>query len=210
MIRIALLDQYPVVHKGFKSFFKKTPHISMEKTFALTHDLFEFLKENSIDIIFCEMDLENQNPALIIERIKKEYPKISVVIYTGMPQDIHAVSLLKVGAIGFISKKSSGRVIVQAIEKISRFNRFPIATDHRNELNYNLDLDHPGSTFVKLSKREIEVLRLIVKGYRNIEISDELYIHQKTVNTYKSRLMNKLGVKNLVNLYQHALTLELI
>ena len=72
MIRIALLDQYPVVHKGFKSFFKKTPHISMEKTFALTHDLFEFLKENSIDIIFCEMDLENQNPALIIERIKKE------------------------------------------------------------------------------------------------------------------------------------------
>ena len=75
MIRIALLDPYPVVHKGFKSFFKKTPHISMEKTFALTHDLFEFLKENSIDIIFCEMDLENQNPALIIERIKKEYPK---------------------------------------------------------------------------------------------------------------------------------------
>ena len=210
MIRIVLLDHYPVVHKGFKSFFKKTPHISMEKTFALTHDLFEFLKENSIDIIFCEMDLENENPTLLIEKIKREYPKISVVIYTGMPQDIHAVSLLKVGAIGFISKKSPGRVIVQAIEKISRFNRFPIATDHRNELNYNLDLDSPRSKFVKLSKREIEVLRLIVKGYRNIEISNELYIHQKTVNTYKSRLMNKLGVKNLVNLYQQALTLELI
>ena len=102
MIRIVLLDHYPVVHKGFKSFFKKTPHISMEKTFALTHDLFEFLKENSIDIIFCEMDLENENPTLLIEKIKREYPKISIVIYTGKPQDIHAVSLLKVGAIGFI------------------------------------------------------------------------------------------------------------
>ena len=210
MIRIALLDPYPVVHKGFKSFFKKTPHISMEKAFTLTQDLFEFIKENSIDIIFCEMDLENENPTLLIERIKKEYPKTSLVIYTGMPQDISAVSLLKIGAIGFISKKSVGRVIVQAIERISRFNRFPIATDHRNELNYNLDLNRPKNTFGKLSKREIEVLRLIVKGYRNIEISTELDIHQKTVNTYKSRLMNKLEVKNLVNLYQHALNLELI
>lgn len=210
MIRIALLDPFPVVHKGFKSFFKKTPHISMEKAFTLTEDLFKFLKENSIDIIFCEMDLENENPTLLIERIKKEYPKISIVIYTGMPQDIYAVSLLKVGAIGFISKKSLGRVIVQAIERISRFNRFPIATDHRNELNFNLDLNRPRSAFGKLSKREIEVLRLIVKGYRNVEISTELDIHQKTVNTYKSRLMNKLGVKNLVNLYQHAMSLELI
>tara|TARA_S200000501_G_scaffold357875_1_gene382009 strand:+ start:4132 stop:4764 length:633 start_codon:yes stop_codon:yes gene_type:complete len=210
MIRIALLDPYPVVHKGFKSFFKKTPHISMEKAFTLTQDLFEFIKENSIDLIFCEMDLENENPTLLIERIKKEYPKTSVVIYTGMPQDIYAVSLLKAGAIGFISKKSLGRVILQAIERISRFNRFPIATDHRNELNYNLDLNRPKNKFGKLSKREIEVLRLIVKGYRNIEISTELDIHQKTVNTYKSRLMNKLEVKNLVNLYQHALNLELI
>ena len=210
MIRIALLDPYPVVHKGFKSFFKKTPHISMEKAFTLTQDLFEFIKENSIDLIFCEMDLENENPTLLIERIKKEYPKTSVVIYTGMPQDIYAVSLLKAGAIGFISKKSLGRVILQAIERISRFNRFPIATDHRNELNYNLDLNRPKNKFGKLSKREIEVLRLIVKGYRNIEISTELDIHQKTVNTYKSRLMNKLEVKNLVNLYQHTLNLELI
>ena len=210
MIRIALLDPYPVVHKGFKAFFKKTPHIIMEKAFTQTEALFAFLEQNEVDIVFSEMELEDANPTALIEKLNASYPNLSVVIYTGMPQDIYAVSLLKAGALGFISKKSSDRVLIEAVERLHRFNRFPIATDHRNQINYNLDLNRPRTSFGKLSKREIEVLRLIVKGYRNVEISNELKIHQKTVNTYKSRLMKKLDVKNLVNLYQHALHLDLI
>ncbi|MGB1020067.1 MAG: response regulator transcription factor [Flavobacteriaceae bacterium] len=210
MIRIVLLDPHPVVHKGFKAFFKKTPHIAMEKAFTKTEDLLSFLKENEIDIVFSEMELEDENPTLLIEKLNRTYPKLSVVIYTGMPQDIYAVSLLKSGALGFISKKSSDLVLIEAVERLHRFNRFPIATDHRNQINYNLDLSRPRTSFGKLSKREIEVLRLLVKGHRNVEISKELNIHQKTVNTYKSRLMKKLDVENLVNLYQHALHLDLI
>lgn len=210
MIRIALLDPHPVVHKGFKAFFKKIPDIIMEKAFSKTDDLLSFIKENDVDIIFSEMELEDENPTVLIEKLKETFPHISVVIYTSMPQDIYAVSLLKAGAIGFISKKSSNKVIIEAVKRLHRFNQFPIATDHRNEINYNLDLNRPRTAFGKLSKREIEVLRLLVKGQRNVEISKELKIHQKTVNTYKSRLMKKLDVENLVNLYQHALHLDLI
>ena len=210
MIRIALLDPHPVVHKGFKSFFKKTPHIVLEKSFQKGEALFDFLADNPIDIVFCEMELDDDNPTQLIEKLEEHYPEISIVIYTGQPQDIYAVSLLKAGALGFISKKSQGRILIEAVERLYQFNRFPIATDHRYEINYNLDLDRPRNTFGKLSKREIEVLRLIVKGHRNVEISKELNIHQKTVNTYKSRLMKKLDVENLVNLYQHALNLNLV
>ncbi len=209
MIRIALLDPHPVVRKGFKAFFKNTPHISMEKAFDKTEAFISYLEKNKIDIAFIEMELDDDNPTLLIEKLNEKFPDLSIVVFTCMPQDIYAVSLLKAGAIGFISKKSTDRVLIEAIERLHKFNRFPIATDHKNEINYNLDLKRPRTSFGKLSKREIEVLRLIVKGYRNVEISQALKIHQKTVNTYKSRLMKKLDVENLVNLYQHALQLEL-
>jgi DNA-binding NarL/FixJ family response regulator len=203
MIKIALLDPHPVVHKGFKSFFRKTEHISVVKTFLNTEELYVFLENEPIDALILEMELTNDSPIRVIKTIKENHPNISIIIYTSLPQTIYGISLLKAGAAGYLSKGVSRKVMIEAIEKVVG-NGYHITTNFANELNNNIDLSRPRNAYETLSPREVEVLKLLIEGKRNIEISSSLNINQKTVNTYKTRLMRKLEVKNPVDLYQQA------
>ena len=203
MIKIALLDPHPVVHKGFKSFFRKTEHISVVKTFLNTEELYVFLENEPIDALILEMELTNDSPIRVIKTIKENHPNTSIIIYTSLPQIIYGISLLKAGAAGYLSKGVSRKVMIEAIEKVVG-NGYHITTNFANELNNNIDLSRPRNAYETLSPREVEVLKLLIEGKRNIEISSSLNINQKTVNTYKTRLMRKLEVKNPVDLYQQA------
>jgi DNA-binding NarL/FixJ family response regulator len=203
MIKIALLDPHPVVHKGFKSFFRKTEHISVVKTFLNTEELYVFLENEPIDALILEMELTNDSAIRVIKTIKENHPTTSIIIYTSLPQTIYGISLLKAGAAGYLSKGVSRKVMIEAIEKVVG-NGYHITTNFANELNNNIDLSRPRNAYETLSPREVEVLKLLIEGKRNIEISSSLNINQKTVNTYKTRLMRKLEVKNPVDLYQQA------
>ena len=138
-----------------------------------------------------------------IKTIKENHPNTSIIIYTSLPQTIYGISLLKAGAAGYLSKGVSRKVMIEAIEKVVG-NGYHITTNFANELNNNIDLSRPRNAYETLSPREVEVLKLLIEGKRNIEISSSLNINQKTVNTYKTRLMRKLEVKNPVDLYQQA------
>lgn len=203
MIKIALLDPHPVVHKGFKSFFRKTEHISVVKTFLNTEELYVFLENEPIDALILEMELTNDSAIRVIKTIKENHPNTSIIIYTSLPQTIYGISPLKAGAAGYLSKGVSRKVMIEAIEKVVG-NGYHITTNFANELNNNIDLSRPRNAYETLSPREVEVLKLLIEGKRNIEISSSLNINQKTVNTYKTRLMRKLEVKNPVDLYQQA------
>lgn len=203
MIKIALLDPYPVVHFGFKAFFRKTEYISVVNTFSKAKDLYSFLKDNTIDALILEMELSDESAVQIIKNIKANYPKIAVIIYTSLPQTIYGISLLKAGAVGYLSKEISKKVMIEAIKKVVEYG-YHITSNFANEINNNVDLSRPRNAYGTLSPREIEVLKLLIKGKRNIEISNSLNINQKTVNTYKTRIMRKLEVENPVDLFQQA------
>ncbi len=81
---------------------------------------------------------------------------------------------------------------------------------HRTQLNYNINLEDPKTNFETLSPREIEVLKLLVEGTKNIDIAEKLDINQKTVNTYKTRILTKLNVDNSFDLYLHSKQLRII
>ena len=209
MIKIALLDPHPVVHKGFKSFFRKTEHIAVVGTFSKTFELYPYLEDHSIDALILEMELAGDNAIQVIKKVKKAYPNTSIIIYTSLPQSIYGISLLKEGASGYLSKEANRKVLMEAIEKVVH-SGYNITTNFAHEINNNIDLSRPRNAYETLSPREIEVLKLLVEGKRNIEIAPNLEINQKTVNTYKTRLMKKLEVKNQVDLFQQARNFDLI
>ena len=99
--------------------------------------------------------------------------------------------------------------MIEAIEKAVKLG-YHITSNFANEISNNVDLSRPRNAYGTLSSREIEVLKVLVEGKRNIDIAQTLKINQKTVNTYKSRLMKKLDVKNQVDLFQQARNLELL
>jgi DNA-binding NarL/FixJ family response regulator len=209
MIRVALLDPHPVVHKGFKSFFRKTEHIQVVGTFSQANDLFHFLETNKIDALILEMELEGDSAIQVIKWVKSKLPETAIIIYTSLPQSIYGVSLLKAGAAGYLSKQVSRKVMLEAIEKVVG-NGYHITSNFAHKISNNVDLSKPRNAYETLSPREIEVLKLLIEGKRNIEISASLKINQKTVNTYKTRLMRKLEVENPVDLFQQARNFDLI
>ena len=203
MLKLVLPDPHPVVQKGFKTFFKKTENITVCGTFSKINELFDFLKENTVDVVVLEMELPDCSAVQTIHRIKEKYQSVSVLIFTSLPQSIYGISLLKAGAVGYLSKQVSQKVMIEAIEKAVKLG-YHITSNFVNEISNNVDLSRPRNTYGTLSSREIEVLKFLVEGKRNIDIAQTLKINQKTVNTYKSRLMKKLDVKNQVDLFQQA------
>lgn len=155
------------------------------------------------------MELPDGSVVQTIRRIKEKYQSVSVLIFTSLPQSIYGISLLKAGAVGYLSKQVSQKVMIEAIEKAVKLD-YHITSNFANEISNNVDLSRPRNAYDTLSSREIEVLKFLVEGKRNIDIAQTLKINKKTVNTYKSRLMKKMDVKNHVDLFQQVRNLELL
>ena len=209
MIQIVLLDPHPIVQKGFKTFFNKIDHIKVLGTFSKTQQLFDFLQKNTIDLVIIEMELKDVSAVQTVRKLKLLYPNISTLIFTSLRESVYGISILKAGAKGFLSKEISRETMIDAIEKVHH-KGYHITSNFANQINKNVDLHRPRNAYGTLSSREIEVLKYLIEGKRNVEIAATLKIHQKTVNTYKSRLMKKLEVTNSADLYQQAFNLELI
>jgi DNA-binding NarL/FixJ family response regulator len=122
------------------------------------------------------------------------------------PEEIYAVSSLKAGANGYISKTRSAKEIRQAIITVSKGGNF-LSEDIKEQVSYIQN----GTIlkFKKLSVREIEVLNLLSKGKRNKEIAQHLSINEKTVSTYKTRLLRKLNVDNIADLIHQSRLLQI-
>ena len=91
-----------------------------------------------------------------------------------------------------------------------RNHKLYITNNFNNQLNLEIDLERPRNSFGKLYTREIEVLKYLTDGKRNIEIAQQLKINQKTVNTYKNRMMQKLQVNNMFDLYLQAKNMNIV
>mgnify|MGYP000251915373 FL=1 len=155
------------------------------------------------------MILIDESPINLINQIKEIKPQIKVIFFTSQDENVYSFPLLKAGAIGFLSKNIKASVLAEAIKKVQSYELY-ITNNFNNQLDLDIDLEKPRNSFGSLSAREIEVLKYLTDGKRNIEIAERLKINQKTVNTYKNRMMQKLNVDNMLDLYLQAKNLSLV
>ena len=207
MIKIAIIDPHPIVRCGFQYFFSDFDQIDVVNTSACLSQYIKYLESNPVDILISEMVLIDETPTNLINRVKEVNPEINIVFFTDEDQEIYSIPLLKAGALGFLSKNVDASVMADAIHKINCYKLY-ITNNFNNELSLDLDLEKPRNDYGTLSSREIEVLKFLTEGKRNIEIAECLKINQKTVNTYKNRMMHKLKVNNLFDLYVQAKNLN--
>jgi len=197
MIKLLVVDQHPIVSKGLELIFGNSREIRFSGAVTDGESVFDFIKKNAIDVILMEIDLPKLNGITALRRLKKEFANTKVIIFSAQPEEVYAVSAIKAGASGYINKSTDIITIKEAIVKVHEGGTFL-----SNELSKNLAFGKKSSNsfYKKLSTREVEVLKLLSSGKRNKEIAKELGINEKTVSTYRSRLMKKLNVTNLVDL----------
>ena len=208
MIKVLIADNHPAIRQGVKYVLKTTPGFELIAEVSTTTELFEKLSKLSPDVVMLEMDIPDINGIATLRKMKQEYPEAKVLMYSGQSEDVYALSSIRAGAFGYLSKSADLEYIITAIKKVSEGNMF-ITNELAQRLAFDEGSQKPRRFFRKLSSREIEVLKLLATGKRNKEVAEDLNLNEKTVSTYKARLMRKLNVDNLVDLLQQAKALEL-
>lgn len=209
MIKVCVADNFPVVHYGIKSFFKDHSDISIVANIGNFSMLKEILQSKEIDVLLLDLELEGLKSIFEVKAILKEFPETKVIIYSNLSEQIYAPNAIKAGVSGFIHKKEKLSVVYDGIKQVAdgkivmnetvKKNLALIAKKSKSERIYR-----------KLSNREVEVLRYLSDGKKNHEIANILKLNEKTISTYKLRLLTKLNVTNLVDLVNKAKTLEIV
>ncbi|BDW91674.1 MULTISPECIES: response regulator transcription factor [Flavobacteriaceae] len=208
MIKVLIADNHPVVRLGIKKVLESSTDIEIIADVSTTEELFNTLKNLTPDVVILEMDIPEINGIATLRKMKMEFPDIKTLMYSGQSEDVYALSTIRAGAFGYLSKTADLDYIVSAVKKVSEGNMF-ITNELAQRLAFDESTQKPRRFFRKLSSREVEVLKLLASGKRNKEVAEGLNLNEKTVSTYKARLMKKLNVDNLVDLLQQAKALEL-
>ena len=204
MIKLLIADNHPITRKGLDVLFSNSSSIKIVGHVDNGEAILEFIKQNHVDIILMEIDLPKLNGLTILRLLKNNYPNIKTILFSSQPEDVYALNAIKAGALGYISKSADLLTISEAILKVNNGDIY-LNTSLMEQLAYGNRKNKQNNGFYKkLSNREAEVLKLITTGKKNKEISKELAINEKTVSTYKARLMKKLNVTNLVDLINQA------
>lgn len=203
MIKLLVADHHPIVRKGLEHLFSASSDIKIVGSVDNGESLLDFVKKNKVDIILTEADLPKLNGLTVLRYLKADFPDIKTIIFSGQPEEVYAVSAIKAGALGYVSKSVNIITINEAILKVNDGGIY-LSNELTQALAFGKTLKKKGSFYKKLSTREIEVLKLLTIGRKNKEVAKELDINEKTVSTYKARLMRKLNVTNLVDLVNQA------
>lgn len=208
MINVIIADNHPIIRLGVRKVLETALGFDLIDEVATTEELFKKLEKVTPDVVMLEMDIPEMNGIAALRKIKKEYPDVKVLMYSGQSEDVYALSAIRAGAFGYLSKSSDTQYIAKAVTKVSEGSMF-ITNELAQRLAFDEGTKKPRRFFRKLSTREIEVLKLLASGKRNKEVAQGLNLNEKTVSTYKARLMKKLNVDNMVDLLQQAKALEL-
>lgn len=209
MIKVCVADNYPVVHFGVKSYFKDHEEISIVANvgnFLMVRDI---LLTKDIDVLILDLELEGLSSIFEVKSILKSFPKTKIIIFSGLSEQIYAPNAIKAGVSGFVHKKEKLETLGLAVVKVHQGKIILNETVKKN-LALIAKQNKSERLYRKLSNREVEVLRYLSDGKKNNEIAKILNLNEKTVSTYKLRLLQKLNVTNLVDLVYKAKTLEIV
>lgn len=209
MINVCLADNYPVVHFGVKSYFKDHADISIVSNVGNLSMIDEVLKTKKIDVLVIDLELEGLSSIYDVKSIIKNHPATKVIIFTSLSEQIYAPNAIKSGVSGFVHKSAKLETLGNTIVKVHQ-GTIVLSDAVKKNLALIAKQNKSDRLYRKLSNREIEVLRYLSDGKKNNEISKILNLNEKTISTYKLRLLTKLNVTNLVDLVNKAKTLEIV
>jgi len=199
MIKVLLVDDHELVRTGIEALLNAEDDINVQGVANCGEAALDLLDDITPDVILMDVNMPGIGGVEACRRVLQKHPEIKVIALSVHKDGPIPQQLLKLGAFGFISKGSPVEEMINAIRMVYNGKRYLCS-----EVAHNLAFQGlPGanaSPFEKLSQRESEVTNLILQGKSIKEMSDMLVLSDKTINTYRYRLYEKLKVKNDVEL----------
>lgn len=209
MIKIFIADDHAVVREGVKHILSEMSGIVVSDEASNGKEVLEKIGKKDFDLILLDIAMPGRDGLEILKDIKVQKPKLPVLILSMFPEDQYALRALKSGASGYLTKDSIPDELVKAVRKILKGGKY-VSSSFSEKLLFSWDSDSERPIHETLSDREYQVMRMIASGKTLKEISDELSLSVKTVSTYRSRILDKMGMKNNAELTHYAIKNRLV
>ena len=208
MIRILIADDHGVVAEGLKSLVEAQTDMEVVGLVADGREAVRLAREAQPDVIVMDLSMPELNGADATRAILQRDPRCRVIVLSMYAEREYVRRALKAGAAGYVVKRSAAKELVEAIRAVHAGQRYlsPRVADVVID-DYAEERDDPLS---RLSAREREVLQLLAEGRTGAEIAQRLSLSQKTVETYRARLVEKLGIRDVAGLVRFAIQRGLV
>ena len=204
MLRICIADDHAIVRKGIRQILSETENLVVSGEASTGAELLRHVERGDCDVILLDISMPGRSGLDVLKELRRSHPAIPVLILSVYPEEQYAVRALRTGAAGYLTKDSAPEELVLALRKIAEGKKY-VSLSLAEKLASYLDADAGRPPHETMSDREFTVLCRIGAGRSLTQIAGELNLSVKTVATYRSRLLAKLGAKSTAEIMRYAL-----
>ena len=213
LIRVVLIDDHAVVRAGLKAVLGAAPDIEVVGEGSSGRDALALAEKHRPDVVIMDLSMEGMDGTTATrELVARELPA-RVLVLTMHAEEDFLIPVLEAGAQGYLVKSAADRELVDAVRTVARGDLFVRPSAARvlaRGLTKKDPLHAEREQYARLTERERDVLRYVAQGFSAPEIGEKLFISPKTVDTYKQRVQEKLGLSHRTDFVQFALKLGLL
>ncbi|MBT3384898.1 MAG: response regulator transcription factor [Prolixibacteraceae bacterium] len=208
-MKILICDDHKIVRIGIRHLLQQLKGVISIDEAENGNEALAFLKSNDINIVLLDITLPGISGLEVLQIIKTKWKTINVLMLSMHPQEQYAIRALKLGASGYLTKDTASEELLLAVKKIAAGGKYISMALADNLAAY---IDNESNTYKHdiLSKREFEIMIKLANGKSLLEIGNELFISNKTVSTYRTRIMEKMELTKNTELTKYCLLNELI
>ena len=194
-IRILIADDHAIVRHGLRQILSDSEDMVVSGEAKSGVQALQMARQGEWDVVLMDVSMPDKNGIDTLKQLKKEYPKLPVLMLSMHPEEQYAIRALKAGASGYLTKQSAPELLVTAIRQVASGKKY-VSPSLAEELANAITEDSDRPPHEKLSDREYQTLVMISSGKTLTQIAEELKLSVKTVSVYRARLLEKMKLKN--------------
>jgi len=202
-IRVLIADDHAIVRQGLRAILSDTTDMVVAGEAENGIRALQLLRDGNWDVVLMDVNMPDRNGIDTLKLVKKEFPKLPVLMLSMHPEEQYAVRALKAGASGYLSKQSAPEQLVLAIRQVASGKKY-VSAEVAEQLATAITEDDR-APHERLSDREYQTLCMIASGKTLTQIGEELNLSVKTVSVYRARLLEKMKLKNNAELTHYGL-----
>jgi DNA-binding NarL/FixJ family response regulator len=210
MINVAIADDHPLIREGVNNVLNNEIDINVISEASNGGELMSNIKDKLPDVAILDMTMPGKSGLDLIKEVTDRYPDLPILVLSIHPAERYALRALKSGAMGYLNKSSITENLVSAVRRIAIRKKKYITPDVTEVLAENLGQRDEEVLYKKLSDREFEVLCKIARGKSVPTIAKELSLSPNTIQTYRTRIKEKMHLKSNVAMTHYAIEHDLI
>jgi two-component system invasion response regulator UvrY len=203
-IRVLIADDHAIIRQGLKQILSDTEDLEVVAEADGGVKALQVLRNTQCDVVLMDVSMPDRNGIDTLKLVKKEFPRLPVLILSMHPEEQYAVRALRAGAAGYLSKQGAPEQLVTAIRQVAAGKKY-VSAAVAEELANVIGEDVERPPHEKLSDREYQTLCMISSGKTLTQIAEQLNLSVKTVSVYRARLLEKMKLRNNAELTHYGL-----